>query len=159
MITIGIDPGLSGAIGLVRDDMALSVWDMPIAGDGRSKRVSAHLLADLLRECMDMGLAGEPVSVLLERVGAMPGQGTASMFRFGESCGTAAGVVGGLGLSLRYVAPAVWKRRAGLIGKPKDASRAMAIDLFPEIASSLARKKDNGRADALLIAFFGRSAL
>jgi len=42
------------------------------------------------------------------------------------------------------------------MGKEKDASRLKAIQLFPLSASNLSRKKDHGRADALLIAAYYR---
>ena len=34
MITIGIDPGLSGAIGVLRDGVFVAVEDMPIVAKG-----------------------------------------------------------------------------------------------------------------------------
>ena len=37
-------------------------------------------------------------------------------------------------------------------GKEKDASRVKAMQLYPQIADQLSRKKDHGRADALLMA-------
>lgn len=62
-------------------------------------------------------------------------------------------------LSTRYpdwteVAPATWKKALGL-DKDKDKSRAMAAKLFPGLAEQLKRKKDDGRAEALLIAYYG----
>jgi crossover junction endodeoxyribonuclease RuvC len=77
------------------------------------------------------------------------------MFSFGRAAGIAEGVVGALGLRLVRVTPDTWKRRARLTGKDKDAARALAIDLFPEVAADLSRKRDGGRADALLLALFG----
>jgi crossover junction endodeoxyribonuclease RuvC len=150
---IGIDPGLTGAVALVRDDQGLRVWDMPTTDEGRGRHVSAPLLADLLREAHE--LAGDRPLVVLERVAARPGQGVASMFAFGRAAGIAEGVVGAIGLPLARVTPQQWKRRAKLLGKEKDAARALALDLFPELAPDLTRKKDSGRADALLLAYFG----
>ena len=37
-------------------------------------------------------------------------------------------------------------------GADKETSRAMALRLWPSLASSLARKRDEGRAEALLLA-------
>lgn len=155
---IGIDPGLTGAVALVAGERALRVWDMPTVADGRGQCVCPALLADLLGEAVELARAqGEDrPRVILERVGARPGQGVASMFTFGRAAGIAEGVVGALGLPIRLVTPERWKRQARLSGKPKDASRTLAVQLFPEIASELARKRDGGRADALLLAFFGR---
>lgn len=150
---IGIDPGLTGAVALLAGDQAVRVWDMPTVTEGRGQAVCPALLADILAEARD--LAGARPEVILERVAARPGQGVVSMFSFGRAAGIAEGVVGALGLPLKRVTPDTWKRRARLLGKPKDASRALAIDLFPEIAGQLARKRDCGRADALLLAYYG----
>ena len=43
----------------------------------------------------------------------------------------------------------------GLRGKPKAASRGMATELFPHIADQFRRVKDDGRAEAALIARYG----
>lgn len=39
----------------------------------------------------------------------------------------------------------------------KDGSRERAMQLFPQYADQFARKKDNGRSDAVLIAKYGAS--
>jgi crossover junction endodeoxyribonuclease RuvC len=150
---IGIDPGLTGAVALLEGDRAIRVWDMPVVSERRGKGVCAALLADILTEARD--LSSDRPEVVLERVGARPGQGVTSMFSFGRAAGIAEGVVGALGLPLKSVTPDAWKRRARLVGKPKDAARTLAIELFPEIASELSRKRDGGRADALLLAYYG----
>jgi crossover junction endodeoxyribonuclease RuvC len=41
----------------------------------------------------------------------------------------------------------------------KDAARMRACQLFPSAANMLERKKDDGRAEALLIAEYGRRTL
>ena len=55
--------------------------------------------------------------------------------------------------------PASWKRRFGLTGQDKDAARLLAIQRFPAAALQLQRKKDNGRADALLIGLWAEHQL
>lgn len=163
---IGIDPGLSGAIALVDGDRALGVWDIPTTGEKASRCVSAALLADVIDEVLDEALALIPVlsgasqgrpTVYLEKVGAMPGQGVSSMFRFGQSVGVIEGVIGSKGMRLIRTTPGEWKRHWRLIGKDKDAARTLAIDVYPEMAHMLTRKADGNRADALLIAGFGES--
>jgi len=94
--------------------------------------------------------------VAIEALSALNRNGAASMFRFGESVGVVLGVCGALQLPVRWIRPSHWKRKAGLIGKEKDAARTLAIQLHPEISGKLTRKKDIGRADAVCIAHFGR---
>lgn len=154
-IIVGIDPGASGAIALLDAvDKNYEVADMPLAAvtpakKGRKKpaaSVDGRRLAKMLR-----GLPADTV-VVIEKVGAMPGQGVTSMFNFGNSAGVARGVCEALGFELVFVTPQQWKKKAGLIGTEKDASRILAIRKYPALASSLKRKRDGGRADAILIA-------
>lgn len=146
---VAIDPGLSGAIAHLHDDgLFCCVEDMPRVG----KMVDAAGLASMLRGWRD-GLEfsrHKSFNVILEHVGAMPGQGVTSMFSFGVSFGITLGVVATLRLPLELVRPAVWKRDMGL-SKNKEASRLKALQLFPDAADMLKRKKDEGRAEALLL--------
>lgn len=150
---IGIDPGLTGAVALIRDDECLAVADMPTMGEGAHRIVSGALLADLVGELA--GQCGERPTAVLEAVSAMPGEGVSSSFKFGRSVGVIEGVLGAHGLAVVYAKPGTWKRRAGLIGAAKDDSRRRALELFPERSVQLARKRDCGRAEAMLIGFFG----
>lgn len=151
---IGIDPGISGGIALVEktsDGIFLrGVWDMPttcIAGGKR--KVNAPMLADIISRFPTTA------TVISEQVGAMPGQGVVSMFNFGRAAGIIEGVVAGVGLDLELVLPVKWKRVLDLIGKDKNASRALAAEAFPKQANSFSRVKDDGRAEAALIALWG----
>jgi crossover junction endodeoxyribonuclease RuvC len=90
----------------------------------------------------------------VEQVGAMPGQGVSSMFAFGEAFGLAKGVLAGLGIPLQVVTPARWKRDMRL-NTGKDSARAMAAARWPQHAGEFRRVKDDGRAEAALIALWG----
>lgn len=153
VIVIGIDPGQTGAIAVIKNGAVTHLHDMPVSARiyGKGQQVNGGELASLLMEARD----GKPCIVLLEAVSAMPGNGGSSMFRFGESVGVVMGVCGTLQLPVHWIAPSIWKKRAGLTGKDKDAARTMAIQMFPGVADQLTRKKDVGRADAILIAHFG----
>ena len=51
--------------------------------------------------------------------------------------------------------PLFWDESSGsLIKTEKEASRTKAIEIFPQISSKLSKKKDNNKADAILIASF-----
>lgn len=156
MITIGVDIGQTGAIAVYDNifRLIIAVHDMPVMArlHGKGQQVDAAALASILMDAK----AGKKAEVIIEAVSAMPGQGVSSTFRFGESFGVVIGVCGALQLPVRLVTPGQWKKRAGLTGKVKDAARAMAIQRHPEVSDRLARKKDCGRADAILIAEFGR---
>lgn len=142
MIVVGIDPGLTGAAAKLVDGELIDVFDMPNY-DGR---VDARELSLRLREW------GTPYMVVIEDVHSMPGQGVSSTFKFGRSVGAIEGVIGALSYPHTRLTPQRWKQKMGLVGKDKDASRGMARELWPIYADQFARKKDDGRADAALIA-------
>ena len=149
-ILIGVDPGITGAIAIIsgRD---IVVHDMPTAITGKTRKRS-EILPGQLRIILDSYDPAECVCYV-EQVSAMPGQGVSSMFGFGTSFGIILGLMAGMRIRTEMVTPQAWKRHHGLIGTDKDAARALASRLFP--GASLARKKDTGRADALLIAAYG----
>lgn len=149
---ISIDPGQTGAIAAMDNGMITALIDMPTMTrtHGKGQQVDPYALATALLE-MGPGIT----EAVMEQVGAMPGQGSTSMFNFGESVGVIKGVLGALQIPVRFVTPQKWKKAACLIGKDKDAARTLAIQLHPEVADLLTRKKDIGRADAVCIAHFG----
>ncbi len=110
-----------------------------------AKALNAVELGRLLSSC-------RPERAVIEKVGAMPKQGVASTFTFGTSYGVCIGAIAGFGIPLAYVTPAKWKAHFRLLGRDKDASRELAIRIFPEAAPHLTLKKHHGRADALLLA-------
>lgn len=150
---IGIDPGQTGAIAFVTKGKVAALIDMPIMArtHGKGQQVDPYALASALIEAGTANISG----AVMEQVSAMPGQGVSSMFNFGESVGIIKGVLGALQIPVRFVTPQRWKKMAGLMGKNKNAARTLAIQLHPEVADQLTRKKDIGRADAILIARFG----
>ena len=149
---IGIDPGISGAISVFNweTQSLLEVIDMPTLEVDSGKTKKRHISAAGLRNILE----GHPDShVVIEKVGAMPGQGVTSMFNFGRSAGIIEGVVVGLKIPHTYVTPQTWTKAVGRAAG-KDASRMRAMELFPAKADLFKRAKDDGRADACLIAYY-----
>jgi crossover junction endodeoxyribonuclease RuvC len=135
------------------DGKLVQVFDMPVVkvvSDGKAKRrVSAEMLASELR------LYNVHTTIaVVEQVGAMPGQGVTSMFAFGQSFGMVLGVLAGLAIPTTTVSPATWKKALKL-NAGKDGARAKAAQLWPSHASEFKRVKDDGRAEAALIAYWG----
>lgn len=147
MIIIGIDPGLTGAIAILSDlpHVEPSIEDMPVA-DGS---IDPAGLSALLANYDDARMA------YVERVSAMPKQGVSSTFKFGTGYGMVLGVLAALEIPYALVTPGVWKKAYGL-SSDKEQCRARALQLFPALAGDMKRKKDHGRAEALLIAEWGR---
>ncbi|EPH0682763.1 crossover junction endodeoxyribonuclease RuvC [Enterobacter hormaechei subsp. steigerwaltii] len=146
---LGIDPGCSGALVLVTEQGGyIDHLPMPTIKVGTKSRVNGAAVAAWVRQ---YGIT----HAYLEQVGAMPGQGTASMFTFGHAAGVAEGILQGLNIPYTLVTPQSWKKSAGLIGSDKDAARSRAIQLYPELRALDAKAKGQAIADALLIARFG----
>lgn len=156
-ITLGVDPGQTGAIAVLADGEFDRFIDMPTTPrKAGGHQINAGALAADLRGIFHMH-RGAHVVATMEQVHSMPNQGSSSGFRFGQSDGIVRGVLGALGIGFVEVVPQVWKRRYNLIGCDKDAARSLAVMRFPAAAMHLTRKKDIGRADSLLIALWGFS--
>ena len=147
----GIDPGLNGALVLLDTSVQeLSVFPMPTLATKKNKReVMPFMIADIL-------LKDTQAPVVLEQVSARPGQGTVSMFNFGKSYGMVFGVVAGLQMRISTVTPQQWKKDLK-VQKGKDAARARAMELYPHYSDQFVLKKDDGKAEAALIATWGSS--
>ena len=159
MKIIGIDPGLSGAIAILENNKVLRIFDMPVMSEGKKnkRQINSALLVNILKENV---LNNEEISVVIEQVNAMPGQGVTSMFNFGQTFGAIKGICAALELPIFFVRPSKWKKHFELINASKDASRTKAIEMYPKLSSELAKKKDVNKSDAILIArFFSETRL
>ena len=150
MFKIGIDPGLSGAIVILENNSPVAWYRMPTMKTGSANRVNAPALAAIIRS-----VHGEEIKAYVELVSSMPGQGVASMFSFGHSAGVIQGVLGALEIPVIMVTPQTWKKRAGLVGQDKDASRTKAIQMWPSWRELDKKGAGQAHADAAFIAFYG----
>lgn len=156
-LTLGVDPGQTGAVAVLADGVLDRFIDMPTTPRrAGGHQINAAALADSLRSVLREHPGAYALAVL-EQVHAMPKQGGSSGFRFGQADGVVRGVLGALGIGYIEVPPQMWKRHQRLIGCDKDAARTLAIQRFPAAATQLTRKKDVGRADALLIALWAET--
>ncbi len=153
MKVVGIDPGLNGAIAILQDKKVLSIIDMPVMADGKKnkRQLNNAQLAEILRKNTS---DDDEISIVVEQVNAMPGQGVTSMFNFGQTFGAIKGVCAALQLPIFFVRPSKWKKYFELINSSKDSSRTKAIEMYPYLSDQLAKKKDVNKSDAILIARF-----
>jgi hypothetical protein len=161
-LTIGIDPGLSGAIAAVADGTPAQVFDMPTRPrrSGKGREIDARALQAQLRGLLHAH-NGAAVTVVLEVVGGFTGRGASMSFAFGQADGALRAVLACLNLEPVEVYPVTWTGHFGL-RKPKgaekapgkDASRALVARLYPDRALPVLRAKDDGRAEALLLALW-----
>jgi Holliday junction resolvasome RuvABC endonuclease subunit len=154
MYIVGIDPGLSGAIGVIDDSgKFVFVVDAPVVEvakpKGKSRQYSPLMMCTALRETLK---GGDGVHAFIEEQQAMPGQGVKSMFTIGLGFGLWLGAMAALGIPHTRVRPATWKKALWL-GKDKSISILRAQQIFPTAPIQL--KKHDGRAEALLLAWYG----
>ena len=154
MLIYGIDPGFTGAIALYWPDTGkLEVHDMPVMKNPKGKTIiNPHGVLDILANEGGKSLA------VIERVASRPGQGVVSVFSFGEGYGHLQMACAASKLPLQYVTPATWKKHFGL-SRDKGVSRSLTMQRFPDYASEFSRAKDDGRAEAVLIALFAAEKL
>ena len=147
MNIIGIDPGQKGGVAFISDDSAEAI-PMPMAG----KEVDGRALAAWI------GLR-KPTLVVVEKVGAMPGQGVTSMFTFGRNFGVLLGVIEALGYPYKLVTPQAWKKIV-LAGTSRDKTAASehVHQMYPdvELSPGKMRTAHDGMADAVCLAEYGR---
>lgn len=154
MKIIGIDPGLTGAIAILENNKVLNIFfEMPVMSEGKKNKRQLNS-AQLVRLLNDNISKNEDVSVIVEQVNAMPGQGVTSMFNFGQTFGAIKGICAALGLPIFFVRPSKWKKHFELINSSKDSSRTKVIEMYPSLSNELSKKKDVNKSDAILIARF-----
>jgi len=141
MIFLGIDPGKTGALASIDSHGVVVIFDFS------DKEWEIYLR----HEAAVFGAIA-----VIESVHSMPGQGVASSFTFGVNFGFWQGFLSALQIPFDLISPQKWQKEIFDSAKKTNDRKAMALErarrLFPEMATSLTRKKDDGRADALLIA-------
>jgi crossover junction endodeoxyribonuclease RuvC len=141
-ITIGIDPGASGAIAWIDERGKSCVEKMP------------DTLQDLwelvVSISLNAGTGGLGVRAYLEAVSSSPQMGVVSSFSFGRGYGNLEMALTAAGIPFERVRPQVWQKAMGCMTKGnKNISKAKAQELFPD------KKIIHATADALLIALYG----
>ncbi|KAK9124821.1 hypothetical protein Scep_013667 [Stephania cephalantha] len=170
-LVIGIDPDVSGALALLKtthhhnssssssSSFSAQVFDTPhlqvLVGKRVRKRLDAKSMVQLLRT-LD---APPGTSAFIEQSIPFPQDGKQGWWCGGFGYGLWIGILVASGFTVVPVPSSIWKSHFDLCGSRslKDESRNAACSLFPSMASQLTRKKDHGRADALLIAAYGKS--
>ncbi len=158
-LTIGIDPGKTGAIAFLNaDGTLLDVVDMPSATGAALGACLRDLIADWAPHTI--------AAAWIEQVNTRPGQSATAMWTFATNYGAILGALGALGIPCHHVTTPTWRKTSGItipasvdakakkkVGK--QMSRQRAMELYVDHTSLFARVKDDGRAEAALIARHG----
>ena len=148
---IGIDVGLNGAIAMMQGETLTGVVDMPTVTLDRNGKAKRQISIPELIAIIDLF---KPEEAYIEKVFAMAGQGVTSVLSFGRSLGAIEGVIAARSIKSTLVTPQTWQKAMGVSGG-KDGARARAMEVFPWNVDLFKRVKDDGRADAALIAAWG----
>ncbi len=148
---LAIDPGINGGLAVYdpTKDNGLYVANVPVIKANKKNQIDATQVAEFI-----WSIRVNLVHAFVEQVGAMPEQGVASTFRFGDAFGVLRGVVAANFIPLTYVKPNQWKRKLG-VPADKDAARLRASQLFPTFNQLWRLKKDLNKAEAACLAYYG----
>ncbi len=140
MILLGIDPGVSGAIATFDTiERRVAVIDMPDTTVALNEAIQAL----------------PPIALcILEKPYYNKAIGTTNAARIGTAYGKILGALAWCGVPVLEVTPSTWKAALNL-STSKAASREKASQIFPDDAYQWARVKDDGRAEAALLAWYG----
>lgn len=139
-VTLGIDPGRTGALAILTGDGDLTLHDMP------GTTLELH---DLISSLPLVSVCG------LEALHPGPKMSNTSIARMFEDYGVLKGALAWRSITVQTVRPSVWKPAINLTSQ-KDMSRQKAMELFPDRAEDFKRVKDHGRAEAALLAWYAR---
>lgn len=166
MFFIGIDPGKSGAISIMKESEIIEIFDMPTRylkddefyKDGRKKKrkdtrkiIDSRHLYEKLRP-----YANEETIACIESVSARENEGSVSTFTFGGMLQGLKSVLECLDIKYVMVSPRKWQSFYGFkSGEAKEQSFNMASSIFDSKLFTGPRGgiKD-GRTDAVLICNF-----
>lgn len=139
-IILGIDPGIKGALALF---------------DKAERRVTVHDMPATTQELDDLLSSIPPVKFAVVEKPYYPKViGITNAARIAEAYGRIKALLYTHGISANEVRPAEWKAALNLSSN-KAASRESATMFFPDDADQWKRAKDDGRAEAALIAWYG----
>lgn len=162
---LGIDPGLAGAATLLDSNGDLfEIFDTPIIHVGREvtkKKIKTIREYNLIAIRLWLDAHHDVIAhAAVEYVNAMPRaagiiMGAQSMFRMGYGFGIWEAMLAAFTIRYTRIRPTEWKpAMLPGMGREKEVAIQRAQQLFP--TASLARKKDDGRAESALIAEYLR---
>lgn len=152
-VFIGIDPGITGAIAFISGGKFIAVYDFPTieikTKNSTKKRIDLEAFSFLIDS-----YSKDVFTACIEEVGQIGTKADPfSSFVFGFSTGLVHGILAAHLIPINTIKPLIWKAAMGL-DSDKSKSISKAIQIFPEASKFLTRKKDHGRAEALLLAHF-----
>lgn len=146
MYYLGLDPGANGGYAVLKDS--------EIETFGRFDK------QEFVNICYSLSRKQEKTRCCIEKVHAMPKQGSVSMFNFGVNYGWLKGVLDAYEIPYQEIPPQTWKKEFGLNSK-KEKSIEVCQQLFPEanLVPHGCHKQHDGIAEAILMSEYARRKL
>lgn len=162
IISVGIDPGKSGAVVALAPGPKLYRWfDQPTVNETKTRKgLDPH---GAFRELEALDLAaiqeGDELRAILEFGGVMPREGNTSCMKTGMAIMQWWAFLVALDIPYKLVRPQVWTKIAlkGITGEGKDRAKIRATREVPalELYGPRGGYKD-GRGDACCLALYGQ---
>lgn len=166
----GIDCGAQGAMAFMLPDGTLvGIEDMPVdkvqQGKFLRSRISPARLLAIFEGDMEVHAfierpEGFPIITRNKASGIRETRqpSAKNMLSFGEMFGITLCACVASGMAVTEIGPGAWKR-AMAVPADKAEARRIATLKFPKFAAMFARVKDDGRAEAALLALYGQRQL
>lgn len=172
---VGVDPGFSGALALLRGSDLIDIRDMPkIVKETKGKMSFDDATGKILRKTgtrneldrkglrailEEWRLLYGVDTFIREKVSGRKGEGHVSVFRFGQNAEAPEAMAIGLGYeNFLRIAPITWKKALGCTSL-KETSIREAKARVKGSEAFLTLKKHDGRAEAMLIGLAGNLGL
>jgi hypothetical protein len=108
-IIIGCDPGVTGAISILKGSKIPLIYKIPVKKVVVNKKTKNIYDEDAIVVLLEPYI-GKDVFFIQELVGSMPGQGSVSTFGFGRSSGLTIGMAKMAKFEVAEVSPQKWKK-------------------------------------------------
>lgn len=158
VIVVTCDPGLTGAFCLYDTKRgSMDLWPMPTftrkVGKADRPFIDEQGIYDLFVGFQVFGAT----HFVIEEVGGLPRQSAPAAFKFATSYYTSIATARALGMVVERVRPQVWKAKLRIPADKKQA-RSRASEMIPTHKHHWAKVKDDGKAEAALLAVWAEMA-
>ena len=135
---LGIDPGVSGGVAIIKGSSTISSYKCP---------KTTQEMADLF-----INISDKNTIAIIEKVHSFPGQGVVSTFTFGSNYGQWLGILSALRIEYELITPRTWQKKYQPLSKVKkdrkNELKNLAKSSFPKENVTLYT------ADAILLALY-----
>jgi hypothetical protein len=153
---IGIDPGVNGAIVVLKGKEIVSAFPIPtfMVTVGKKNRQEYDITATLKIFEAVKSEYGANCYAVLEKMFTLPKTGHVVAYKTGEGMMLIKALLCACDIPYNQIAPKEWKKKYGLVGKNNPDDSIMKLsELYPKYNLSVFKKKAvrQGVADAILI--------